>query len=132
MTANETGQAQTPMLSAKVIDRADQLQALFQGGGQTGRGATPARQRGQALAEGGVEPFNERRIESAGVVGASKQHLNLSLRSLENTAGDADHTAVGVLLDDLGNTDVLPGLQPRRPRRPVGMAWRNTSAMART
>ena len=104
--------AQTLMRRAKVVDCADQIHPVFQRAALAGERPPAARQRGQALAEGGVEPFNVGGVEHAGTaLRAVAQLFDLRRRASQNAALDADHTPLHVVLADLGDMEVFPGAQ---------------------
>ena len=124
--------AQTLVRRAKVVDCADQIHPVFQRAALAGQRPPAARQRGQALAEGGVEPFNVGGVEHAGTaLRAAAQLFDLRRRAGQNAALDADHPPLHVVLDDLGDMEVSPGAQVGPTRFAVGSGSRKASRIAR-
>ena len=53
------------MIGAEVVDGADQVHSVVKCRGAAGQGSTPAGERRQALAEGGIEPFDVSGVDHA-------------------------------------------------------------------
>ena len=105
------GQRQAVMIRAEVIDGADQVHPVVQGGGASCQGTSLTRERGQPLAEGGIEAFNIGSVDHTVALREASELLDLCGRASKNAAHDTNHVSVGVVLDDLGNMDVFPGTQ---------------------
>src|SRR5882724_2639741 len=105
------------MISAEVVDGADQIHPVVQGDGAASQGPAPAGEGRQALAEGSIKPFNVGGVDHAGAaLRAAPELLDLSRPASENTALDTHDAAVGVMLDDLRNLEGFP-VPPARPTR---------------
>ena len=88
---------QTLVRRAKVVDCTDQGHPVLQRAALAGQRPTAARQRGESLAEGGVEPFNVGGVDHAGTaLRAAAQLIDLRRCAGENAALDAGHTPLHV------------------------------------
>src|SRR5713226_6931380 len=100
------------MVGAEVVDRADQIHPVVKRSGATGQGSTPAGERSQALAEGGIEPFNVGGVDHAvAALRAAAELFDLRGRAGQNAALDTDHAPLNVVLDNLSNIEGFPGAQ---------------------
>ena len=96
--------AQTLVRRAKVVDYTDQVHPVRQRTALAGERPPAAPQRGQALAEGGVEPFNVGSVEHAGTaLRAAAQLFDSRRRASQNMVLDANPAALNIVLDDLGD-----------------------------
>ncbi len=110
--AHRRRDTQTLVRRAKVVDCADQVHPVLQRAALAGQRPPAARQRGQALAEGGVEPFNVGGVEHAGTaLRAAAQLFDLRRCAGQNAALDAGHTPLHIVLDDLSDIEAFPGAQ---------------------
>jgi hypothetical protein len=105
--------AQTFVRRAEVIDRPDQIQFVMQCQRATCQCAASPRQRRQTFSERGVQPLDIGRVDHAVALRAMPEHLDARWRTIHNAAFDVDHTPLRIALDNLSNTDVFPGVQPR-------------------
>ncbi len=104
--------AQTLVRRAKGVDCSNQIHPVLQRAALAGQRPTAACQRGEAFAEGGVEPFNVGGVEHAGAALRAAAHLfDLRRRARQNAALDADHLPLHVVLDDLRKIAVVPEAQ---------------------
>src|SRR5215831_14219547 len=109
------------MISAEVVDRADQIHPRLQCGGVPGPGPTPARKGGEALAKGGIKSFNVGGIEHPwAALGAATELFALCRCASHKAPLDPGDTPLDVVLDDLGNLEGFPTL----PARPAGLPGR--------
>jgi hypothetical protein len=112
------------MIGTKVIDTADNKHPRLQGLWLTGQVAAAASQPSQALAKGGIEPFNEGRVNLATPLAAVQQLCHLLSTGLNNPADNGQST-IDPLFDHLHDGDFRPGpqmaateLTPARNRTP--------------
>src|SRR5262249_56305650 len=97
--------AQTLVRCAKVVDCPEQVHPVLQRAALASQGPIAARQRGQTLAEGGVEPFNVGGIDHASPARPAAANLFYLPRGAHPKAAlDADHPPLHVVLDDPRNS----------------------------
>jgi hypothetical protein len=83
---NPEANAQTMMMSAEVVDGADQKHAMGQGFGLASECPTASNQASQALTEGGIEPLDERGIDLPSLLTAFDELLDQLSTALSDTA----------------------------------------------
>src|SRR4029453_11251060 len=97
------------MRGAEIVDGTNQIHPDVPRGGAPGQGPAPASQRHQALAEGGIEPFNVGSIEHArAALRAAAELFDLRGGAGDDTTLNTDHAPLDRVLDDLGNMKHLP------------------------
>jgi hypothetical protein len=77
-------ETQAFVMSTEVVDATDQIHVRLQGFDLPSQSATTPHQTGQALAEGGVEPFNEGGVDGARSPAGDNQTLNQFSAALNN------------------------------------------------
>jgi len=97
---------------AKVVDTAQDPHTSTQGGILLRQGARATRQRSQALAKGGIEPFNKGGVDHPTALGPAQQLLDQGNGTLDNAALNLQ-VFFGALLDHLDDLDIRPRHQPR-------------------
>src|SRR6266849_4408778 len=107
-----TGEGQTRMWRAKIIDCTNKIHAVLQRQRTARQRATSACQRGQTLTERGVEPLDVGRIDDPVALRAPSERLDACRRAIDNAAFGLDHPSPCVALEDLGDQDMAPGTQP--------------------
>ena len=95
----------------EIVKTADDVHACFQSFRFANQAAGSAGQTMEALAKGGIEPFDERGIDHSLFLGLVDQPFDHLLSALDNAAGDRE-LALGSLFDDLHDGDIRPGKQP--------------------
>ncbi len=113
-------ETQALMVVTKVVDTAQDPHAGSQGGILLGQSAGAAGQRRQALAKGGIEPFNKGGIDDLTALDQAQQVFHQVRCALHNAALNPQ-MFLGALLDHLDNLDIGPCHQPRRAYLPLPM-----------
>jgi hypothetical protein len=119
-----TGVGQTRLGGTDIIDRPDQIHAMWPRQGMACQGAPTAGQRGQPLPQRRVEPLHVRGLDHAVALRPTAQGLDASRRAL------APPASLGAL-DHLGEQDVAPWAQPGPSALSWGTGSRKVSRMAR-
>jgi len=114
---NQSWQPQTLMLSAEVVDCADQIHSRLQRFTRFGKRSTAPRQTRQALAKRRIQSLDEGRVDDALALRTRNHPVNVASLALHDTPLNAAHTPVLVLFNHLRNEDSRPGSQRRSPRR---------------
>jgi hypothetical protein len=96
--------AQLMMGPTEIVGTAKQPQAVFQSSQTPGRVPTFARQAGQALTHGPVEPFTKGRIEHRSTARGLKQPLCVFQRPVNHGARNLHHAFLLRSFDDQGDT----------------------------
>ncbi len=118
-------ETQALMVVTKVVDTAKDLYAGSQGGILLGQSAGAAGERRQALAKGGIEPFNKGGIDDPTALGQAQQVFNQVRCALHNAALNLQ-MFLGALLDHLDNLDISPCDLPRMAYLPFPMGQGRT------
>ena len=72
------------MKVTEVVDAAEHIHAVLQGLAMAGEVAGPPKETGQALAEGGLEPFNIGRVDHPATLGGFQQAIDHCLFALQS------------------------------------------------
>ncbi|MEO0249352.1 MAG: hypothetical protein ABIN58_07350 [candidate division WOR-3 bacterium] len=83
------------MIGTEIVNGADQIHPGRYCGDLPGQSATPSDQAGQALPEGGVQPFDVGGIDPATALGLRDHHLGRRFAPLHQASGHAHHPPVG-------------------------------------
>lgn len=110
-TADRQLEAQAVMRMAEVVQAADHIHTCFQGLGFASQGASAADQAAEALAEGGIEAFDESGIDRSLTLGFVDEGLDHGWAALHDPPGDMQ-LSCNSLLDHLHDGDIGPGNQP--------------------
>jgi hypothetical protein len=102
------------MRRAEVVDAANQVHALLKKIRSASQGSAAPRQTGQALAKGGIEPFDVGSVETTITLAALEHPPNHGFTALDNAALDLQDTP-DAPLDDLSDGDFRPSHQLRSP-----------------
>src|SRR5215216_5936207 len=103
---------QTRMRRTKVLDRADQEHPLVQRQGLACQRPASTRQRCEVFSECRVQPFDVRGVDHPVPLRVASEHLHACRRTIDNTAFGRDHPPPLVALDDWGNADIAPRMEP--------------------
>jgi hypothetical protein len=99
------------MIRAEVVYGTNQIHTMVERGYLPYQGPPRANQSRNPGSESGVRSLNVGGVDHAAALGLLKQGLNLGLFSLHHSASHAYHTPLGMLLDHLGNGDIIPRSQ---------------------
>ena len=102
------GFAQFMMRKAKIVRRANQVHPGFYCSQTTSSMAAFARQGGEPLPHGAIEPESNGRIEHRAALGLLQQHLSLFSDSPCHLACHFYHAHLLGALDHRSNTQILP------------------------
>jgi hypothetical protein len=112
---NQSRQSQTLVLSAEVVDCADQIHARLQRFTLFGKRPTAPRQTRQALAKRRIQSLDEGRVDDALALCTRNYPVNVASLALHDTPLNAAYTPLLILFNHLRNQDSRPGPQGRSP-----------------
>ncbi len=110
-----TGVGKTRVRCAEVLDCPDHRHPGLPGQRAPGQGSPSPRQRGEAFAEGRVEPLDRRGVAHPVTVRATPQRLDPGGRALPDAMRTLDHPPLGGALDDWGHAEGAPRTPPGAP-----------------